>query len=428
MIGWVIRLSVELGGSDAPFWIRLPGPLLHAVTALILGAITARYIGYRAAIVTCLGYATLPMVALGSFLISTDTVMFPFLAGALYCYLRSFDEVDTKRWLVGAGVLLGLAFLSKYAALYFVLMASIAAFFFQTYRPSARKAGIILGYFLLTISPNIVWNLVNGFSTLQHTLDNADWVRDPGTRVGLNAGGLFEFLLSQFMVFGPVLFVALLILSWRALRGGLTLFQVFLLLFSVPIILIVCIQAFLSEAYANWAAAAYLAGSAAVLPFLLDRLGWLKASFIVNGSFCILIPILAIFAGSLRFGGDRLIMARYAGLDELSEQIFRVAEANDQTVIVAHNRDILADLFYTGRDNPYQIFAAPYEGRPPHHYAMNHSFNASPDTLSALYIVQQGDPIPCDNEQVSAIEMDFGNYRGKTYTVHLIPADCWEQR
>ena len=41
MIGWVIRAVTELAGSDAPFWVRLPGPLFHAATALILAGIAA---------------------------------------------------------------------------------------------------------------------------------------------------------------------------------------------------------------------------------------------------------------------------------------------------------------------------------------------------------------------------------------------------
>ena len=49
LIGWVIRAATELGGSDAPFWVRLPGALFHGMTALILGALGARIMGARAA-------------------------------------------------------------------------------------------------------------------------------------------------------------------------------------------------------------------------------------------------------------------------------------------------------------------------------------------------------------------------------------------
>ena len=41
LIAWVIRGVTELAGSDAAFWVRLPGAILHGVTALILAALAA---------------------------------------------------------------------------------------------------------------------------------------------------------------------------------------------------------------------------------------------------------------------------------------------------------------------------------------------------------------------------------------------------
>jgi F0F1-type ATP synthase membrane subunit a len=35
LIAWVIRAVTDLAGSDAPFWVRMPGAVLHAVTAVL---------------------------------------------------------------------------------------------------------------------------------------------------------------------------------------------------------------------------------------------------------------------------------------------------------------------------------------------------------------------------------------------------------
>ena len=76
------------------------------------------------------------------------------------------------------------------------------------------------------------------------------------------------------MVFGPILLPALI---WAACRWrGLSPWLRTLVVFSLPIILLVCVQALLSRAYANWAAAAYLTGTVAVVLWLLPRArGWL---------------------------------------------------------------------------------------------------------------------------------------------------------
>ena len=36
LIGWVLRAVTDLARSSSPFWVRLPGPALHGITAFLL--------------------------------------------------------------------------------------------------------------------------------------------------------------------------------------------------------------------------------------------------------------------------------------------------------------------------------------------------------------------------------------------------------
>jgi len=423
MIGWVIRAMTTLAGSDAAFWVRLPAPLFHAATALILGSVAARLFDARAALVVAIGYVTLPMVALGSLLISTDTVMFPFLAAALAGYLRVLDRPAAVSAVL-TGVALGLAFLTKYAAVYYLISAGLAALILPGARPDPKGAVLILAAFLITISPNIGWNIANGFSTVQHTLDNADWVRAPADRAALNLAGLAEFFASQFAVFGPVLFAALLIaaLRWRSLGPTMRL----LLVFSLPIIVIVCAQALLSRAYANWAATAYLAGSLVVLPWLMrhNRV-WLIASFTINGAISLIFPLATTVADTLYLGQEQPLLQRYIGRDEMSREILKAADDNGLGIIVASDRDVLADLFYTGRDHAATIYALPPKGRPPHHYALKFPYRPGPDRV--LYVARATEPPPCPGlaEPLAQIAPGTGAYRRFPQALFLVPGDCF---
>jgi 4-amino-4-deoxy-L-arabinose transferase-like glycosyltransferase len=419
MIGWVIRAATWLGGSDAPFWVRLPAPLFHGATALILGGIAARLWGARAALWTSLGYATLPMVVLGSILISTDTIMFPFLALALAAWLRVLGQ-GGRGWAMAAGLALGLAFLAKYAAIYYLICGGLAALILPAARPRGQEALILLAVFALTISPNVAWNLTHGMSTLQHTLDNAGWVRDPAGRAGLNPLPFASFLASQAAVFGPVLFGGLI---WRALTlrraDG---WQRLMLVFSLPILAIVSVQALLSQAYANWAATAYLAGTLAVLPWLSRR--WRIASFAINGAVALALPLLGVFAPDLG-DGQRSPIERYLGRAALSEAIISAAEGQGVGAVVADDRDVLADLFHTGRDAPLAFFAPPPEGRAPNHYALTHPLPAG--LAEEVLFVTSGGPPDCASgaPEVAVLAPDAGAYRGKRYHLYRVPADCW---
>ncbi len=423
LIAWVIRAATELSGSDAPFWVRLPAPLFHAATALILGGTAARLDSPRAGVVAAAAYATLPMVAVGSLLISTDTIMLPFLAGALALYLRLLAPGGGGRPHLAAlvGLMLGLAFLAKYAALYYLVLGALAALH-PNARPDPRDGTALLATFALTVAPNLAWNVGNGLATLSHTLDNTGW----SGGLTLDPAGLLGFLGAQFLVAGPVAFAAFLLAALGLARRGAVAAEGLLAALSLPILALVSAQALISGANANWAAAAYLAGLLLAVPWLLARRAWLVASFAVNGALALALPLAATQAESLRFG-DRLILARYVGIAELSRDILALAEAEGAAAIVASGRALLADLHYTGRASGLSIFAWPHEGPPRHHYEQRYPY---PGTAAGpvLAVLRDEAELPCAPLSATPITPVPGAYRGANFTAALVPADCWGDR
>lgn len=416
LIAWVIRAATDLAGSDAAFWIRLPAPLFHAATALVLGAIAARLAGARTAVAVAAGYATLPMVAVGSLLISTDTVMFPFLAAALAGYLALLAAPAGRPWVaLLTGLALGAAFLAKYAALFPLALAAAAAVR-PEFRPRARDAALLLAGFAALAAPNLAWNLGNGMATLSHTVDNTGWRGG----LSLDPGGMLEFLGSQFLVFGPILFPALLLAAVArrgTARAGL------LAWLSLPVVALIAGQALVSGANANWAASAYLAGTLLAVPFLMARPRWLAASFAVNGMIALALPLLATQAETLRWGGG-LVLKRYAGLDELSHEILALARARGAAAVAANERAVLADLFHTGRDAGLPIHAWPHEGAPRNHYEQRHTYaGGAPGPV--LAVTRGGGAPPCDALASGKLTPGPGAYEGRPFDWWLVPPDCW---
>jgi len=420
LIGWLIGAVTWAAGSDAPFWVRLPAPLLHGAAAMLIGAVAARLFGSRAGLVAATGYATLPMVALGSMVISTDTVMYPFLALALLLWVRVLAGEAGGWRALAAGAALGAAFMAKYAAVYYLLCAPLAALLRPEARPRPRDAGLALAAFAAVIAPNILWNAANGAPTFAHTADNAEWARE-GAR--LNLSGLLEFVLAQFAVVGPVVFGGLLWLGLRAHRAGA--WRQVLLAFSLPILALISLQALLAKAYANWAVAAYAAGTAAVLPWLTRR--WLVASFAVNGALCIALPVAGVMAERLSIGGE-LAMGRYVGRAAMSRAIIRQARTAGLETIVARDRDVLADLFFTGRDSGLAIRAVPPRGRARNHYEM--SFPLRPRTETVLLVADGAQPPACapGARPLATIAPGRGEYRDQPKTLFAVPGDCWAGR
>lgn len=424
LVGWVIRAATDLAGSDAAFWVRLPAPVFHAATALILGRIAAGLFGARAGWVAAATYATLPMVAVGSLMISTDTVMFPFVAAATGLWLHLLSG-QARRPLVlaaAAGAALGLGFLAKYAAIYPLLLAASAAVL-PRWRPRPGEATVALAAFALVIAPNVAWNLANGLTTVEHTMDNAGWLR--GGPDSLEPGRMFGFLLSQTGVFGPVAFGVLGWLGLRRLRGPLPGIPGLLLWLSLPVVLLVSIQGLLERAYANWAAVAYLAGTLAVAGWFAARPRWLALSLALNGAVCLALPLLAIFVEGPVIRGEP-VLHRYLGRAELSRRILDAAETTGAAAIVTPHRDVLADLFHTGRDAGVPIHALPVAGRVPHYYAQVHAYPGGPGPV--LVVGMDASALPCADraEAAGALTAGPGNYFGTTFPLWLVPGDCWE--
>lgn len=420
LVAWVIRASSGLAGSDAAFWVRAPAPILHGATALLLGALAARLGGGRAALWAVAVYLSLPLVAVGSLLMTTDTVMFPCLAGALLAWLAATARRSVA--LGGlAGALVGVGFLAKYAAVYYLGTGALAALLVPQARPSPRVALAGILAFLAVIAPNLVWNLQNGLITLQHTVDNADWARDPAARLAFRPGELAEFAVAQVAILGPVFMASLVwtAATWRRRGAALRV----LVLFSLPILALICGQAAVSRAYANWAAAAYLAGSVAVAIHLCTSPGgrrWLAAGVGLNAALSLAI---ALVVTSPEVAPERVraaVMDRYTGRVALSEAILEAAETQGLGVVVSENRDVLADLFHTGRESPIAVRAVPAEGRPPHHYAMRYPFEGR---APALYVGGEAPP-PCAAEPLGRLA-PAGYWAERPRSLWRVPGDCW---
>jgi 4-amino-4-deoxy-L-arabinose transferase-like glycosyltransferase len=287
LIAWAIRATTALGDQAEP-WVRLSAPIFHAVAALALARAGRRLYGAWAGFWAALVYSLMPGVQLSSAVIATDAPLMAFLALAVWAYavLVTAPELAVRRRAAaGLGAALGLAMLAKYAAVYVALGLVLHALVSREARRRWEPTTLLLtaGLLVLFLAPNLGWNLQNGLSTLAHTADAADWGQagaGPAPRSLFDPRQAPGFLLSQFGVFGPVPFAVLLIAGvGLLLRGRPTEHHVkegraqdvMLACLAAPALLVALGEAAISRANANWAAAAYAAGSVLVAGWLVRR-------------------------------------------------------------------------------------------------------------------------------------------------------------
>jgi len=364
IIAWAIWASTAFGGDAEP-WVRLPAVLFQAGAALTVFWVGRRLYGERVGLAAIAFYALAPAIQLSATVVATDAPLLFFIGLSLMAYV-ALQSAEGRRRLAlaaGLGAALGLAFLSKYAAVY----ALIGVGLHLALSPAARKiwsrdaAALALGAFLLVLSPNLAWNATHGFATILHTAADAHWSRG----ALFNPHELGDFLASQFAVFGPVPFAVLIagsaLLAWRRRVEGPDLL---LLCFTLPPIAIVAVQAFVSRANANWSGASYLAGAVLVAAWLIRwrarRLlivALAVQAVIAAGFFAVVLQ--PKIADSL---GQSNGLKRARGWDQTARVIVRkvrTEQAGGLSAIAVNNRFLYYALAYYGRDYFREPLAAP---------------------------------------------------------------------
>lgn len=351
MVAWGIWASTHIGGDAEP-WVRLPATLFHAGASLVVFAIGRRLYGSAVGLAALALYALMPGIQLSSMVAATDAPLFFFLGLTILAYAHMQDGAR-RPWLAAAlGAALGLAFLSKYAAVYFLVGAALHLALSRPARAAWSPPTVLAAAatFALVVSPNLAWNMTHGLATLKHTAANAAW----GGAQLFNPPELGDFLVSQFAVFGPIPFGVLLVgAGLAAARRRLSDPDLLLLCFSLPPLLIVAVQAFISRANANWAGAGYLAGAVLVAAWLIRWRAkrWFMAALAIQAVAAtaflafVLSPPLA----------DRLGVAngfkRAKGWSQATGAILdRAGREEGLSAIAVNNRFLYYALSYYGRD------------------------------------------------------------------------------
>jgi 4-amino-4-deoxy-L-arabinose transferase-like glycosyltransferase len=419
VIAWVIRAVTEIAGSDDAFFIRLPGPLLHIATALVLMACTRRIAGEAYAGWVGVLYVTAPAVAFASVYMSTDTLLLFFVAVTLWAYAGLTRRASAGLALL-MGVAFGLAFLSKYSVLLMLPGALVALALVKEARVGWRDFVIAGLAAAVVASPNLIWNLLHDATTVRHTTELAAW-----SHMHVDIGNALEFFSAQLAIIGPVTFAALLWASAGVLRGKCLPWQKILFWLSMPVVALITLQALTGKAYANWAALGYVAGVLLAIWWLADR--WKAGLWIalaVNGIATIAFPLMTVFPDTVRLPNGDPALKRHLGRSEISLWAAETARKAGLDVIVSDNRDMLADLFHTLRGEPLTLYARAPAGFPASYYEQTF---ALPATQSGDVAYLTREPLVCDirpPQEIATLIPDHGHHAGRTIHLYRTAPAC----
>jgi 4-amino-4-deoxy-L-arabinose transferase-like glycosyltransferase len=361
LIAWIIAASTLLL-SDSEAGIRAAAPLLHMVAAWAVFLLGRRLYSPLAGFWAAMAYITLPSVSYSSFIISTDVVLLPFWALALYewqCYL---ERPRFSRALL-LGFWLGMGMLAKYAMLYFLVGMAAHYWLVPRIRPLVQRRHLMAGLAVaaLLLLPNLLWNFHHGWATFSHTADNADW---QGSRKG-GIKPFLEFLAGQVGMFGPILIgltVARLIGLKRRPANERTLL---LFSFSLPILLIVMIQSLIAGAHANWAAPAFASLCVLAAGWGVEWAGgWFIGSMGLHMVVLLLLSYCFANPQPLEFRGQNLDpFTKLRGWQRTAMLIDQQRRGQPGANLLTDERKYAVLFNYYLRNAPYQVLIWPSDGQ-----------------------------------------------------------------
>jgi 4-amino-4-deoxy-L-arabinose transferase-like glycosyltransferase len=354
VLAWLIAASTAVCG-DGEACIRFISPLVHALTSLIVFGIGRQLFDVRIGAWSAITYISLPGVSFSAVLASTDVPLLLCWALALYAMARLLRE-RTAIWWAVLGCAVGVGVLSKYAMLFFPLCAALASLIDVNLRRLlfSRQGGLALMLAMLIALPNVVWNAANNFVSYSHTINNMNLTDDLA-----HPSEVVEFIGAQFGVFGPILFTFFAAIAWKTLRpsGNAQPHYKLLLVFSLPVLTIISVQAFLSRANANWAATAYVAATILVCAWGVHarKTKWLSASIalhlVVAGVLYNYDALTQTLGITLTRKTDPALQAR--GWDQAGPWASQLQAQFPGTRFLFEDRRTMAELIYYTQPHPF---------------------------------------------------------------------------
>jgi 4-amino-4-deoxy-L-arabinose transferase-like glycosyltransferase len=207
LIAGLIWLSTTLFGSGV-LGVKLLVILMYPLTALAMvglaRALWPTSSGVRSGMVAGALFLTLPMTGLLGLIASTDAPLILCWTLAAWSLWRAQVTNRMSYWFA-LGACMGLGLLSKYTMAAFGMTAVWALWAIPGPKRGVLRAGpwLALAVAAACIAPNVLWNMANGYPTLQHTVElTADSGRDGGVLKAL------QFIAGQLAMLGPVTIVA----------------------------------------------------------------------------------------------------------------------------------------------------------------------------------------------------------------------------
>ena len=288
MIGYALRLFSEIFGHSA-FVVKLTDFTITTLTLIAFYNLSKLFLSKYKQQQALVLMSTTVMVSILSIISTPDVPLLLFWTLSLIALYKAVFYNNFKQWLL-AGLFMGLAFNSKYTAIF--LQFGLIAFLIlsKQHRKLLISKGFLSSIILsvLTTFPVLYWNYKHQFASfLFQSTQRAESV----TSFGIKPFSFLGTVGHELLILIPPLFIFLVIITFKTLKKHLLKWQfpkpsqLFLLCFFLPTFLGFFAISLFYWVKINWMMPAYISGIIFISIYISKK--WIK----INTLFAIAIHI-----------------------------------------------------------------------------------------------------------------------------------------
>ncbi len=365
MVAYLNLLTREIFGVSE-LAVRIKPIVLSFFLSVLTYLFVKKIFGEKPALIA----STLPQITVGlginSVLMTTDAPFIFFWSLTLMVLFFAFEKNSVRLWLL-SGLLGGLAFLSKYPAVFLLPSALLYGFLFKRSLLKDYRPYLSLIPALLMALPVLYWNYKHDFVSFKHVSTLAS-----KSASLLNLGSFFEFFGGQALLLSVLPFLLLPYLWVKGLKEEKTAFFV---LFSLLPFAFFAVLSLFKRVEANWPGFAYFSAFVLVSLHLSKSRLLLPSYLLAFLSFVLLhfTPLLdRVGLGSL-LPPHKDLAKIGIGWSELGRVVSEMRKAQES--IISPHYQISAELAFYVRGNPrtycinlgrrmnqYDLWEKDYEG------------------------------------------------------------------
>ena len=401
-IAWTIALGTKMFGNTV-FGIRFFAVLLSGAVGGLIFVLARRLYDERTALWCLLVALVIPILAVGSILMTIDSLSVFFWALAVLIFWHALHHGRTMIWF-WLGLAIGAGFLAKFTN--GVQLACIAFFLLwsKEHRPLlfSRKTLIMVVAFCLASTPILWWNMETGWvhATALHSrsgVTNSFHIRPSQT---------LRFLGEQLGVMSPLFAVGIIVAAVALLlKRNEDLRTRFLLSQFLPIYGLFLFFSLNSAGHANWTVPALVTGIIFTVVFWRElvvlRPAWrwgVRAAFAIA-----LIMTLALHDTEILHLPQRLDpLFRAQGWPDFAAHVEKARETNRVNLLVAPHYSLASLMAFYLPDQPVTyLVPAPYGSS---QFTLWPGYQVTPDTR-ALLVTSDLQPQTPLQDQFNHIEL-----------------------